>query len=783
SRLPTPQRLAALFALEGLRAIDRATVGPLLEDSDRNVRREAARVFGEHLARHIPELARLANDVDPEVRAQVVRSAGVALRALDPQAETVAVRAIAIIASIAREPLPGPTMKSTQSGRTIKTGDAYDREFERYLARLQMESHPALVARFLDSEAARHLPIANRLVATLALEPKASATGVARLLPQLSRPPGDEELLRLAQFPDEPGVGEALKAVLQKPETRTGALESLLRVRTKLDAARLRPRLTDIARDLFAQNTAEATDLGTKLASAFQLTGVEPQLVSIVITDKPPVVLAALRALREVKSGEVALFADLAKHSANTEIQTEAVAALAASRDAKGPEQLARLYPTLPAAAKKSALAGLSGTKAGATALVKSIRGGDIAKDEIDAATFDKLQAVLGDDADLAALMQEMASLFRPLLRLNGEDNAWTETGLTLDGPFTVETWVKLDAGIDNNDGILGAPGVLDMNFFDGRFRVWVGGDTHDAIVARRKTVADVWTHLAVTRDAKGMLRIYQNGELDTADSKSAPQKFENVRIGWTAPGKGTAGWLSEFRVWNRERSAAEIRADFDRSFADAGGSGRESARTEQDQSRLTSAAPRSRPEGLVGVFSGNSWGRLHGGAKVMKSQDFPPLLTATEAAALAEKFSKFHALAEKSGDASKGKALFATVCQQCHSVGGQGGQVGPVLNGAGTMGVESLLRNLLTPNAAMEPGYRVFRVELKDGDVLDGIRVSEDKDAIVLRRPNMPDMRIAQKDVRKATFTKSSMMPEGLLDPLAPQDVADLFAYLKTLK
>ena len=33
------------------------------------------------------------------------------------------------------------------------------------------------------------------------------------------------------------------------------------------------------------------------------------------------------------------------------------------------------------------------------------------------------------------------------------------------------------------------------------------------------------------------------------------------VRIGWNAPAKGTAGWLSEFRIWNRERSASEIRA------------------------------------------------------------------------------------------------------------------------------------------------------------------------------------------------------------------------------
>ena len=405
-------------------------------------------------------------------------------------------------------------------------------------------------------------------------------------------------------------------------------------------------------------------------------------------------------------------------------------------------------------------------------------RQGPPSEDEIDGTTFDRLQAVLGDDAELAVLMQEMASLFRPVLRLNGEDNAWAETGLTLDGPFTVETWVKLDAGIDNNDGILGAPEVLDMNFFGSQFRVWVGGGVHDAIVAKKKTVADVWTHLAVTRDAKGMFRIYQNGELDSADSKPVTQKFEQVRIGWTAPAKGTAGWLSEFRIWNRERNASEIRADFDRSY---GAPISKSALS--DTSKPAESQFGAPPVGLVGLFAGNSWGKLHGGAKVTKTADFPPLLTTAEAAALAEKFSKFHALAEQPGDMAKGRALFLTTCMGCHSVAGQGGQIGPVLNGAGALGVEALLRNILTPNAAMEPGYRVFRVELKDGEVLDGIRVSEDKEAIVLRRQSVADTRIAQKDVRKAGFTKMSMMPEGLLDALPPQDVSSLFAYLKTLR
>jgi putative membrane-bound dehydrogenase-like protein len=784
AKVATAKRLASLWALEGLKTVDVFKLKPLFVDSDRNIRREALRAYGENQITfgNISDFERLAGDLDPEVRAEVLRTAeSVLTRHLasissiqisDSELLSQSSREIELMARLAQPPLTAPTMKSTQNGRTIKAGEAYDREFERYLVRLMLEKDSVPLAAFLNSAQAQSLPVENRLLASLALEPKVSSTQVAKLLPQVHRPPGDEELLRLAQFPDEPGVGDALKAILQKPETRTGALESLLRVRTKLDAAKLRPLLTDAGRELLSQNNPSAMELGTKLASAFQLSGVEEQLVRVLEqgwADYPkleakeyllrPESLAALQALRELKSDRVDLFAKLADKGGAAE-QPAAVAALAASRDVKGPQRLASLYPSLPAAAKKTAMSGLSSTRPGASALVKAVRSGGIGKDEIDGATFDKLQAVLGEDADLGALMQEMASLFRPVLRLNGEDNAWAETGLTLDGPFTVETWVKLDPGIDNNDGILGTPGTLDMNFFDGHFRVWVGGGTHDAIVAKKKTVPDVWTHLAVTRDAKGMFRIYQGGELDTDDSKPVPQKFEQVRIGWTAPAKGTAGWLSEFRIWNRERTAAEIRADFDRSFDGT-----------------------ATPEGLVGLFSSTRWGKPHSGAKVQKTQDFPPLLTETEAKALAGKFARFHALAEKPGDAAKGKAMFTTVCQQCHSVGGQGGQVGPVLNGAGALGVEALLRNILTPNAAMEPGYRAFRVELRDGDVLDGICVSENKDAIILRRPNVDDMRIAQKDVRKAGFTKSSMMPEGLLDALKAEEVSDLFAYLKTLK
>ncbi len=775
------KRIACLWALEGLHAVDLELLKPLLADPNRNIRREALRAHRDDflpVAASLTAITPLIYDGDPEVRSETIRTAGTLLSQYLQGAEANATSAIAgsaveLLVRSARAPLPEPTTKSTANGRTIKAGVAYEREFQRYLARLEMEKHPAAVAAFLDSDAAKALPVENRLVATLALEPKLSASRVAQLVPQLGRPPGQEEILRLAQFMDEPGVGDAFKDALENATARNNLIEGLLQVRSRFDATKLKPWLVEAGRGLLRVDST-AVDLGLRVASEFQLVDLEGPVTDVLrrawlqnfagsTSDGgralSPQGLAALRALRELHGTYVELFQNIARFAAAENVRNEALAALAASKNEAGPGMLLDFWPDLKSAQRKLALDRLTGTRAGAQSVVAALKSGVIAKTEVDGTALDKLQTVLGDSADLKELLGDMASLFRPCLRLNGEDNAWTESDITLDGAFTVETWMKLDPGIDNNDGILGAPGVVDMNFYDSTFRVYDAGRSRDAIVAKKKIVPDVWTHLAVTRDAAGKFQIFINGELDNAESQAAPEKFAHCRIAWTTPAKGTAGWLSEFRVWDRVRTAAEVRAEFDRSYDGE-------------------TAP-----GLVHHFSGTNWGKPQGGARVEKTQDFPTLLTAAQAQAVAGVFAKYRGLAEQPGDVERGRAVFTAVCQVCHTVAGQGGQIGPVLNGAGANGVESLLRNILTPSAQMEPGYRLYRIEQKDGEVLDGRLMSEDGEALILRRPNTADLRVPKSNVKRSWYTKQSMMPDGLLDALKPGEVTDLLAFLKTLK
>ena len=784
---PAARRIQAAWAAAGMAGNSAIATGnpELAGDPNPNIRREFARLAQRDGSTGLETAAipaPLLHDSDPRVRAQVISTLASRLETSATQGEDDIPAAVQALLTFAREPLAGPVAPSThRPQRTIKVRAAYDREFERYLVRMFLEPHPDAVAKFLDSDTAKPLPVEARLLAALALEPKASAARVEKLLPHLPRAPGQEEVLRLAQFPGEPGVAGALKAILANPATRVSTLDALLAVRTRLDAAKLAPMLTDAARVLLG-NDAAAQELGIRLAESFKLSGVEDALAAIVergASAPPgalPLTLPALRALAGMGSARIELFAKLETTSPDASIRDEALAALAASKAAEAPAKVLALYPTLAPASRRLALDRLSATKAGAAAVVAALSEKKLPADDLDGPTLDRLQAVLGpNDPSVAKLVDRLGTLFRPVLALDGSDEAWAQTDLSFDGALTVEAWVRLTPSgrrIGNADGILGVPGKLDINFFDSKLRVFVGGTSRDVIIAKKPIAPDLWTHVAAVRDAQGRWSLYLNGELDNADSKApAPGALEKVRIGWTGAKGGTAGAFAEYRLWNRARTADELRRDFDRSLTVPAGAG--------------DGAGDLRPPATGLVFQnagGGGWGTLQKGARVTKTSDFPPILTPAQALALDAKFSKYRALAAQPGDVARGSQV-AAVCRACHLFGNEGGNIGPVLSSVGAMGTEAILRNIITPNAAMENGYRIFRVEKTGGSIIEAFFVSEDRDAVVIRLPGEGDQRIERKEIRGTKYLRRSLMPDGLLDTMTDQQASDLFAYLLSLR
>jgi putative heme-binding domain-containing protein len=184
-------------------------------------------------------------------------------------------------------------------------------------------------------------------------------------------------------------------------------------------------------------------------------------------------------------------------------------------------------------------------------------------------------------------------------------------------------------------------------------------------------------------------------------------------------------------------------------------------------------------------LFNGTNdqgWGKTSPAASLIRTLDVPPVMSLEQAKAFDAKYQRFLSLAKTPGNAEAGKALSA-LCIACHQFGNTGGSMGPNLSSVGAMGPEAIVRNILTPNAAIEPGYRIYRVTLKDGSLLDAFFVSEDKNAVVVRQMGAADRRIERKDIATTQFLRQSLMPEGLIDSFSEQQIKDLFAYLMSLK
>jgi putative heme-binding domain-containing protein len=133
----------------------------------------------------------------------------------------------------------------------------------------------------------------------------------------------------------------------------------------------------------------------------------------------------------------------------------------------------------------------------------------------------------------------------------------------------------------------------------------------------------------------------------------------------------------------------------------------------------------------------------------------------------------------EPAGDPSRGRAVFARTCQQCHTLFGEGGKVGPDITGSNRSDLDYILQNAIDPNAVIPNDYRTSTLETKDDRVITGIVTKQDENAVTIVTANETVL-VARGDVKSLQQGDVSMMPEGLLQALSNAEVRDLVAYLK---
>jgi putative heme-binding domain-containing protein len=129
--------------------------------------------------------------------------------------------------------------------------------------------------------------------------------------------------------------------------------------------------------------------------------------------------------------------------------------------------------------------------------------------------------------------------------------------------------------------------------------------------------------------------------------------------------------------------------------------------------------------------------------------------------------------------DLSKGRQLFVQNCASCHKLYDEGGDVGPGLTGSQRSNVDYLLENVLDPSAVVPREYQVNVVQMQDGRVVNGIIKAETDKALTVRTAN-ETLVLPKSEIESRAESKLSMMPEGIFEKLADQEVRDLVAYLR---
>ncbi|HYM11660.1 MAG TPA: hypothetical protein VEU62_13065, partial [Bryobacterales bacterium] len=200
----------------------------------------------------------------------------------------------------------------------------------------------------------------------------------------------------------------------------------------------------------------------------------------------------------------------------------------------------------------------------------------------------------------------------------------------------------------------------------------------------------------------------------------------------------------------------------------------------------------------LVGALekSTASIGNMGGKRLDQLLKSFPPQVQAAakplfarfekEQQARIERLRQLAPLLTAGGDVGRGRRVFygkKVGCYKCHTIGAEGGHVGPDLTGVGAIrSGHDLLEAIVFPGASFVPGYEVYRVETA-GEALTGLIVRRTPEAVVLLTGPNGEERIPRNKIVSIQRSDVSLMPDGLDESLTREELTDLLAFLQSQK
>jgi putative heme-binding domain-containing protein len=125
------------------------------------------------------------------------------------------------------------------------------------------------------------------------------------------------------------------------------------------------------------------------------------------------------------------------------------------------------------------------------------------------------------------------------------------------------------------------------------------------------------------------------------------------------------------------------------------------------------------------------------------------------------------------------GSNVFKMNCAACHQIKGEGGLIGPQLDGIGTRGPERLCEDILDPNRNVDAHFHLHTLTMKDNSTFAGFLKAELGQIHLLADATGKEHRIAKKDVTKTEVAPISLMPPTFGQTLDEATFIDLLGYL----
>jgi putative heme-binding domain-containing protein len=185
--------------------------------------------------------------------------------------------------------------------------------------------------------------------------------------------------------------------------------------------------------------------------------------------------------------------------------------------------------------------------------------------------------------------------------------------------------------------------------------------------------------------------------------------------------------------------------------------------------------------------FSPNERGALK--ARIMKPlvQDAPRAPVAPRPFAREWKLDEIAALAAKDSgprDLENGRRIFgAANCYGCHRIAGEGSSVGPDLTGVGgRYGVRDILQSIVEPSRVISDQYQQMEFD-SNGRTIVGRVTNITGDSVIVSTDMLDPMKevtLKRDEIDRQEPSKTSIMPEGLLNTFNENEILDLLGYLR---